>query len=168
MHFRKYFLAAVMVALLASCNQADKRETPIDSSSITGKQSETREDVLYRQTMDIHNEVMAKMGKLNGYRKKVQQQSDSIRSMLASTDFTIPMAQRIAKDLDSLDVLGKKLQMADSAMNAWMEGFDPDPKLPTSDAKADYFEQQKQSALTMKKIFFDALSQAENLFASPK
>jgi hypothetical protein len=167
MHFKKLFLAITIVTLYAACNETGNNSSQNKDSS-TATTSESREQVLYTQTMDIHNEVMAKMGKLNGYKKQVQQQIDSIKSMLASTDFTRSMAQRIASDLDSLNMLGKKLQTADSSMNAWMEQFEPDPNLPTSDAKADYFEKQRGSAEEMKKQFMDALSEAEKRFKSNK
>lgn len=169
MSLKEYLVAVLLIFFLAGCNNAaDTDTTNRDSGSSDGKKVESREDSLYRQTMDIHNEVMAKMGKLNGYKKKVQQQTDSVRSMLAFTDFPRQVAQRIASDLDSLDMLGKRLQAADSSMNAWMEQFNPDPELPDSNARADYFEKQKQSALAMKKMFFDALKSADDLYAQRK
>lgn len=160
MRFKKILFSLLFVSFFVGCHQADKTE----AVSIPAKKVESRADSLYRQTMDIHNEVMAKMGKLNGYKKKVQQQADSIKLVLASTNFPKQVAQRIAKDLDSLHVLGIKLASADSAMYAWMGQFNADPKLATSDAKADYFEKQKQLAEAMKKRFFEALSDAEKFF----
>lgn len=168
---RKYLFFFLLIVLLASCNDADKRNTSnhpgtnADSSSTTTPSKESRETLFYHQTMDVHNEVMAKMSKLIGYQKKVQQQSDSIRSMLAATDFPRQLAQRISRQLDTLQVLGQKLEAADSAMNAWMEQFNPDPKLASSDANADYFEKQKMSAEAMKKQFFEALQEAENFYS---
>lgn len=159
----KRTLMIVMTAGLAACQQGDKNEQPV-----VIKKTESREDSLYRQTMDIHNEVMAKMGKLVGYKKLVQQQTDSIKTMLAATDFPMQMAQRISRDVDTLEVLGKKLGAADSAMNAWMEQFNPDPKLASSDANADYFEKQKKSAEAMKQLFFEALQVAENKYSPDK
>lgn len=162
MHFKKVLFVVLIVSFFAGCHQADKDKTV----STPAKKVESREDSLYRQTIDIHNEVMEKMGKLIGYKKRVQQQSDSIKSMLAYTEFPKGVAQHIAKDLDSLKVLGVKLELADSVMNAWMQQFNPDPKLATSDANADYFEKQKQSAEAMKQQFFEALEAAEKRFTT--
>lgn len=163
MHFIKRPLFILIMAGLAACQQADKDQPPV-----TVKKVESREDSLYRKTMDIHNEVMAKMPKLIGYQKKVQQQSDSIQNILATTDFPRQMAQRISRELDSLQMLGKRLGAADSGMNAWMEQFNPDPKMASSDANADYFEKQKGSAEAMKQKFFEALQKAEQFYSRQK
>ncbi len=166
MHDKKIIVAFLLFFFFTGCHQANEKHTAepsqkTDSSSGAIHEIESRESFFYRQTMDIHNDVMAKMGKLVGYKKMVQQQSDSINQILATTDFPRQMAQRISRQLDTLQVLGKKLGAADSAMNAWMGQFNPDPKLASSDANADYFEKQKKSAETMKKQFFEALAAAE-------
>ena len=153
----------MILACLAACQQANKNEL-----SNAGKKTESREDSLYHQTMDIHKEVMAEMGKLIGYQKQLQHQVDSLNNYLKFNKLPRNIAEPKIKQIDSLTNSLKKLQFADSAMNAWMEQFNPDPQLASSDANADYFEKQKNSAEAMKVIFFKALKDAEDLFTSPK
>ena len=42
-----------------------------------------------------------------------------------------------------MDSLFYDLKIAEKSMNDWMEQFNPDPKLPTTEEKVAYFKEQK-------------------------
>ncbi len=60
-----------------ACNQKPK-----SNNNPTAEKIKTKEDTLYQAVMDLHNETMAKYGKLLGYEKKAQQKVDSIKQIL--------------------------------------------------------------------------------------
>ncbi len=74
------------------------------------------------------------------------------------------MARRIADDVNKLDVLNDSLKAADKAMNDWMDGFDADPKMPTTAERAAYFADQKQKAEIMRTRFLHTLASADSFF----
>jgi hypothetical protein len=148
-----------LLAFVFSCQPTANK--PTETAENTG----TLEDSLYKATMDIHNELMPKMGKIMGYQKQAQKQMDSIKSVLSSTTFPTEVARRIATDVNTLDTLNESLKTAEKGMNDWMDGFDPDPKMPTTEERAAYFADQKEKAETMKTQFLQALASAENFFS---
>ncbi len=57
------------------------------------------------------------------------------------------------------------LKGAEKNMNDWMGQFNPDPKMPTTEQRSAYFQDQKEKATAMKNGFFAALKKADSLLA---
>jgi hypothetical protein len=113
----------------------------------------SKEDSLYNRAIAMHDEAMPKMGKLIGYEKLVQHQIDSIAKIKKQTlnDKT---------NLSKLTALLAQLKAAETGMNAWMEGFDPDPKMTDAAEREAYFAKQAAGAQKMRDDLFVALDSA--------
>lgn len=154
-----FIAVAIVITSLYSCTSSTNEKSNVDTA-----ENKSLEDSLYKQVMAIHNEVMPKMGKVMGYQKLAQKQMDSIKSIISHTSFPTEVARRIASDVNKLDVLNDSLKAADQAMNDWMDQFDADPKMPTTEERAAYFADQKQKAEAMRTRFLQALASADSFF----
>lgn len=117
---------------------------------------------MYQAVMDLHNETMAKYGKLLGYEKKAQQKVDSINQYLQKNNCK---CEGVREALKNGSTLANELKAAEKNMNDWMGQFNPDPKMATTEERAAYFLDQKEKATIMKDGFFKALGKADSLFA---
>lgn len=140
---------------ILSCRQSSSNQND-DNGQL--KQPLTKEDSIYNEVIDIHDEVMPKMGKLIGYQKKAQYYSDSAKQSMQK--HSMPGLKEYKQQMDSLIY---DLKAAEKAMNDWMEQFNPDPKLPTTEEKVAYFQEQKARALKMKEQFYIALEKGKRL-----
>jgi hypothetical protein len=152
-------LALSLLTLACQNGSGTKVETTTSANS-------PLEDSLYKQVLAVHDEIMPKMGKLMGYEKKAQQQMDSLKTVMSGTSLPVEVSKRLATDANTLDTLNGNLKAAEKAMNDWMDQFDPDPKMPTTEERAAYFAQQKQKADSMKTQFMQAYQQAEKFFST--
>ena len=75
-----------------------------------------REDALYKEVMDIHDEVMPEMGKLRALSKSLQLNADSIMQDSTQLD---------PEELVRIDSLIKRLERANESMLQWMRDFEP-------------------------------------------
>jgi hypothetical protein len=138
--FATFFLA------LAACN--NNQSTLEEVAAVPSK---TPEDSLYNLVMDLHDVAMPKMGKLMGYQKTIQQQIDSLQGANASNNVAA---------IEKLKQLKMQLANAESQMNEWMAQFEPDPKMPTTEERANYFAAQQVKAKKMRDDIFAALDSA--------
>jgi hypothetical protein len=150
-------LALSLLMFACQNGSSEKVETATSANS-------PLEDSLYKQVLAVHDEIMPKMGKLMGYEKKAQQQMDSLKSVMSGTSLPVEVSRRLATNANTLDTLNENLKAAEKAMNDWMDQFDPDPKMPTTEERAAYFARQKQKADSMKTQFLQAYQQAEQYF----
>lgn len=150
---------SAIILLSIACIAIACNETPKATSNATTK-IKTKEDTLYQAVMELHNETMAKYGKLLGYEKKAQQRVDSIQQILKKSPcYCEGMHEALNRDSS----LVKQLKAADKNMNDWMGQFNPDPKMPTTEERAAYFLDQKEKATIMKNGFFEVLNKADSL-----
>ena len=75
-----------------------------------------REDALYKEVMDIHDEVMPVMGTLRALSKSLQLHADSIQ---------LDSIQLSPEELVRIDSLKERLEKANEAMWQWMRDFRP-------------------------------------------
>ncbi len=142
----------IMAVSLAMACQSETKE-PHNAAE---QKAVSKEDSLYNKAIAMHDEAMPKMGKLIGYEKLVQQQIDSIgqRKKQTPDDKTT---------LTKLTALLAQLKAAETGMNAWMEGFDPDPKMKDSAEREAYFARQAAGAQKMRNDLFVALDSAASI-----
>ena len=151
----KGIIIITAVALFfTSCS--NKQTTGHEDHNAAEKKATTREEQLYNEVMELHDAAMPKMGKLIGYKKQVQAKIDSLTIALKNKkDET---GHELKRKYEQLKI---ELDSAENGMNAWMENFNPDPKLPTKADMEKYFEDQKNKAQKMKDNMFKALDKAE-------
>ncbi len=149
-----YTFLTIFCIIAFGCKEANTTNSGNDAT----KKVMTKEDSAYTEALDIHDEVMPKMGKIIGYQKKAQQQLDSVAQLIKKSGMagTKEFKQRV-------DSLLFELKLAEKGMNDWMEGFTAEPKLPTTEERTAYFEDQKAKALKMKEKFFVALDKAKQM-----
>ena len=147
-----YTFLSILCIIVFACKEANTNNPGNDAT----KKVMTKEDSAYTEALDIHDEVMPKMGKIIGYQKKAQQRLDSVAQLLKKNG--LAGAKEFKQRVDSLLF---ELKLAERGMNDWMEGFTAEPKLPTTEERTAYFEDQKVKALKMKDKFFTALDKAK-------
>lgn len=142
----------VTILVLLACSDAPTDHTGHNAAAATAK---NKEDSLYNEVIALHDETMPKIGKLMGYQKTAQAKIDSLNQYL--TTHKDEMARSLKADYDSLLF---QLKAAEKGMNDWMDGFEPDPKMPNKEDIVKYFEDQKAKAQKMKDDIFVALDSA--------
>jgi len=147
-----YTFLTILCIIAFACKEANTNNPGNDAT----KKVMTKEDSAYTEALDIHDEVMPKMGKIIGYQKKAQQRLDSVAQLLKKNG--LAGAKEFKQRVDSLLF---ELKLAERGMNDWMQGFTAEPKLPTTEERTAYFEDQKVKALKMKDKFFTALDKAK-------
>ena len=155
-----YTFLTVLCVLIFSCKETNTNTNPGNDAT---KKILTKEDSAYNEALHIHDQVMPQMGKLIGYQKKARQRADSISRFLKNADITEQAAKSVTMERESLNHLIFELKMAEKEMNDWMQGFTAEPKLPTTEERTAYFEDQKVRALKMKDQFFAALNKAKEM-----
>lgn len=152
--FRMIILSIITVSLIAcSGNGNHSRDTERkDGYTATLK---TKEDSLFNDVMEGHNAAMAKMGKLTGYRKKVQQTLDSLNNS-PKNDQTGYIAM--------LRALAEALKNADDGMNTWMDEFSVDSADNNKGLRLAYLESEKQKVNKIKEDVLSIVQKADSLF----
>jgi GTP-sensing pleiotropic transcriptional regulator CodY len=151
-------LLIVLAIIAFACKQNGNNATS-STADTTVANVQTKEEIAYNEVLEVHDSVMPKMGKLIGYQKRAKQSSDSITQLLKAKN--ILGAKVYKQQVDSLLIA---LQLAEKGMNDWMQAFNAEPNLPTTEERTAYFIDQKQKALNMKGQFFGALNKATQLF----
>ena len=114
-------------------------------TSACQKSTEEINKELYNQVMDIHDEMMPKMGEFHTLRKELGQKIASSDS--ASTEF-----ERLKANLALVD-------SADNSMRVWMRGFEPEKH--EGKELTDYLKSELVQVTEMKAIMNRALKLKE-------
>lgn len=149
----KTYIAAIVIVLIAACGSDSEDRT--NGYSDTPK---TTEDSLFQQVMDGHDEAMAKMGKLRGYSKQVDQKIDSLGKLKGSATRGI---------LDAYGTLKNELTTAEAGMNKWMEDFKIDSAQDDIPKRIEYLEDEKKKVEQVREQILSVLSKADTLLAPP-
>ena len=148
MSIRTCSLLAFSILLFACQNNSQQKENA--SSPVLSK-----EDSLYRAVIAFHDEVMPKMGKIEGYQKTVQAKLDSLNKVLVN------QKNKTGHELKaSYEALLAQLTDAEKGMTSWMDSFQPDPKLPSKEEIEKYWEAEYIKAKKMRDDFKAALDNA--------
>ena len=114
---KKLLTLLVLIVTFASCSTQTKQEKP-------------EEKPLKDQVMDVHDEVMPKMGQLMKTKKALMAKAETI----AATD---------AAAAAELISLAEEIDLANEAMMDWMRNFDPNFTGTEEEVKA-YLMKKKQ------------------------
>ncbi|MFM7646222.1 MAG: hypothetical protein ACKO41_05850 [Sphingomonadales bacterium] len=114
----------------------------------------TAEDSLYHQVMDVHDEVMPKMGKVRGAQQKAQQKLDSLSARATGTD------KNYRKQLERLI---SDLNYADFAMDKWMVEFNMDSAKGNTTLRMQYLQDELEKVKKVKAAILGSLAGADSL-----
>ena len=144
----------ILLALgfLVSCAGSSSEDRK-DGFSNTAK---TPEDSLFQDVMDLHDEAMAKMGKLAGYRKQFDSKIDSLQKIKSSTKEALT---------EKYNVIREDLKQAEDKMNTWMQEFSIDSAQDDTKRRIEYLESEKSKVSKVKDEIFSALSKADSALA---
>jgi hypothetical protein len=134
---------------LVSCadNSSEDRK---DGFSNTAKNPE---DSLFQDVMDLHDEAMAKMGKLAGYRKQFDSKIDSLQNVKSSAK------ESLTKKYNEIS---QDLKQAENKMNTWMAEFSIDSAQDDVKRRIEYLTSEKSKVSKVKDEIFSALSKADS------
>lgn len=149
-------MLAIFVFMVSSCQ--DQRNSSQQSHDHAGglsdHQPKTAEDSLYRQVMDIHDEVMPKMGKVRGAQQRAQQRLDSLATQAGNTT----KAYR-----RQLEKLVSDLNYADFAMDKWMVEFNIDSAKDNKALRMQYLQDELAKVNKVKAAILGSLAGADSL-----
>jgi hypothetical protein len=140
--------------LWMACNDAAQNKTT-DRKDGFSETPATKEDSLYHDVMEGHDVGMAKMGKLRGYLKQVQQALDSVNKL--------PRAQQDEQYQQKLMDVQEDLNYAEYSMNTWMEEFKIDSGKGNPAVRLRYLEAEKVKVTKVKENILGSLSRADSL-----
>lgn len=112
------------------------------------------EDSLFQVVMDGHDEAMAKMGKLSGYRKQFEQKIDSLKKTRTGAK---------AELTKKYEDMRERLKKAEEGMNTWMQEFSIDSAQDDIERRLEYLKSEQIKVDQVKEEIFSALSKADSL-----
>ncbi len=135
---------------LVSCGNNSSEERK-DGYSETAKNPE---DSLFQDVMNQHDEAMAKMGKLAGYRKQFDAKIDSLKKVKSSTK------EAVGKQYEEIS---GELKKAEDRMNTWMQEFSIDSAQDNVERRLQYLGSEKTKVTTIKEEILSALAKADSV-----
>ncbi|MFM8711402.1 MAG: hypothetical protein ACKOC7_08990 [Sphingomonadales bacterium] len=145
-------LSVGAVLLFTACQgPSDQAEQGPDQ---VAPQALSADDSLYHQVMDIHDEVMPKMGKVRGAQQRAQQRLDSLAKQAGSAN----KAYR-----QQLEKLVNDLNYADFAMDKWMVEFNMDSATDNKPLRVRYFQEELEKVQKVKAAILGSLAAADSL-----
>lgn len=112
-------------------------------------------DVLYDQVMEIHDEIMPKMGDIMKYKKQLKSKMDAL----------VENPEENSERIDALNQAITDLDNSHDEMMGWMREFNPDFESMTSEEIMNYLDEQKVKIEQVGKVTHAALNNAEELLA---
>lgn len=143
--------AAILLITFISCGENQEVDRKDGFSDV----AKTPEDSLFQAVMDGHDAAMAKMGKLSGYQKQLDQKIDSVKK--------IKSANQKKLELEYTEIKAR-LKSAENSMNTWMEEFQIDSAQDNSVERLKYLSDEKLRVEKVREQIFSALDQADSLF----
>ncbi len=132
------------VLTLVSCNQSKehKHEGSNDTSSDSPNQA------LYNEVMNIHDEVMPKMEDLYKLKKELQSQLENSKDLAADKKAEL---EKMITTLDS----------ASNSMMDWMHNFNPIPDSIDKEKAREYLETEMERIKKVKEITLEVIEKAK-------
>jgi len=142
------FILTIISLSIVSCNNAD---TTTESTEKTL----TKEETLYNDVIEGHDEGMKKMRKLLGSQKAVEQALDSLAKDSKAKHNTVYIQQ--------LEGLKEELAQAETNMNIWMEEFSPDTLNSDKEKRVQYLEAEKAKVGKVNELINSSLRKTDSL-----
>jgi len=142
------FILTIISLSIVSCNNAD---TTTEST----EKALTKEETLYNDVIEGHDEGMKKMRKLLGSQKAVEQALDSLAKDSKAKHNTVYIQQ--------LEGLKEELAQAETNMNIWMEEFSPDTLNSDKEKRVQYLEAEKAKVGKVNELINSSLRKTDSL-----
>ena len=147
---KKISLILTVISLtILSCN--NNAETKSESA----EEVVTKEDSLYKEVIEGHDEGMMKMRRLLASQKAVQQALDSLNRNTKVKLNTVYIQQ--------LEGLKEELAQAETSMNIWMESFSPDTMNSDKEKRALYLEAEKAKVAKVNELINKSIGKTDSL-----
>lgn len=134
-------LLIVLFGVVAACGKSGQDTTPANPDA------EHTNQILYNEAIDIHDEVMPKMGSLMALKRKLKDTLD-----------TPGLTEAQQKDFET------RIQLLDSAyqsMMDWMRGVYPPQDSTADEAYRQYIEGKLESAKQMRTLILEAIEKGK-------
>jgi regulator of replication initiation timing len=142
-----HHLAFTLLVLVFACSKSDKHH---EGHEVQGDNAtDSPNEALYHQVMDIHDEVMPKMEDLYTLKKQLQEKIESTPDLVAEEKKK--MEDRIAH-LDS----------ASQLMMEWMHQFNPLPDSTDQEEAREYLESEMEKIKKVKDAMLEAIDKEKN------
>ena len=148
---RSFILLMGLAMWLVACQNPTSSGPSGDQAN---RQPLSAEDSLYRQVMDVHDEVMPKMGKIRGAQQQAQQRLDSLALQTRGAD----KAYR-----RQLEQLVSDLNYADFEMDKWMVEFNIDSAKDNKALRKQYLQDELEKVKKVKVAILGSLAGADSL-----
>jgi uncharacterized protein YoxC len=110
-------------------------------------------DVLYDQVMEVHDEIMPKMGDIMKYKKQLK---IKMEELAADPEMNAEKIEKVKQAITELD-------NSHEDMMAWMREFNPDFEGMVTEEVMQYLNEQKVKIEQVGKETYAALNSAEEL-----
>ena len=141
-------LTAISLTILSCNNNAETK-------SESAEEVVTKEDSLYKEVIEGHDEGMMKMRRLLASQKAVQQALDSLNRNTKAKLNTVYIQQ--------LEGLKEELAQAETNMNIWMESFSPDTMNSDKEKRALYLEAEKAKVAKVNELINKSIGKTDSL-----
>ena len=132
---KNLLLILSLSSMLLYCSQPNKTEEQVEKKP------------LLDQVLEVHDEVMPKMGDLEKTKRLLVGKADSIAALQPEL-------------ADSLNALAQDIALANEAMMDWMRNFDPTYSASEEEVK-DYLLKKKKGIETVAKMMNEKLAEGQ-------
>ena len=133
------------VLLLTACGKPAEHSGHDHDSS----ESDSPNEALYNQVMDVHDEVMPKMEDIYKLKKDLQEQ------IATTPDMVVERKQQLEAMISNLD-------SANNAMMDWMHKFNPLPDSVDQEKAREYLESEIERIKKVKELMNESIEKAES------
>ncbi|MGX5818607.1 hypothetical protein ACWKWU_10445 [Chitinophaga lutea] len=145
-HLTRILPVAAMIALAACQSNPPAQDAAAIADSL-------RVDSLSAEVMSIHDESMAKMMTIRRLQTRLTEVTDSLG--------------KLKKDTTAVSAANVRLDSANAAMHAWMEGYDLELKGKTMTEKKAYLESEKEKIKKVGDQMQESIGNAKQLLGQP-
>ena len=153
---RVYFFCFMGLSVLLACQSSTNSSNDHHGHS-TMETPKTPADSMYGQVMEMHDQVMPKMGKVRGAQKKAQALLDSIGALPTRSAATLTAYKK------ELETLVSDLNYADFAMDQWMMEFNLDSGKNNIEIRLAYLRSEFDKVSKVKDAVVNSLAKADTL-----
>ena len=153
---RVCFFCFIGLSVLLACQSSTNSSNDHHGHS-TMETPKTPADSLYGQVMEMHDQVMPKMGKVRGAQKKAQALLDSIGALPTRSVATLTAYKK------ELETLVSELNYADFAMDQWMMEFNLDSGKNNIEIRLAYLRSEFDKVSKVKDAVVNSLAKADTL-----
>jgi len=139
-------LAFALILIMMSCGKPEKHKGHEEENDNT---TDSPNEALYHQVMDIHDEVMPKMDDLYKLKRDLQEKIESTPDL-------------VAEEKKKLEDRIAHLDSASQLMMEWMHQFNPLPDSTDQEEAREYLESEMEKIKKVKDAMLEAIEKEKN------